>query len=177
MVIVFFAIGSFLFFPNMSIGQGVSIDIEANKEKFDQHTSELENIYTLHKTQGTDDLVEQMQAAAKSRREFLEDLVQKDPKMVLDNALTPESIAEFPQEVQAELEEYVELEGIFETFIEDDFDRGVVRVYHSLVVDNSKYPLHMVSKNLHVKPGSRIKVKGLRIGKRIVVPQREGDKK
>ncbi|VAX38191.1 hypothetical protein MNBD_UNCLBAC01-1029 [hydrothermal vent metagenome] len=185
LLIIFFIIGNFVFFPDVSIGQGVKINIEANKKKCDKHTSELVNFHALYKAQNNlglaqksqkVDLVKKMSVAAKARSQALDALMQEDPQIIFQLAMTPEQIEEFPQEVQVELEEHVDMEGVLETIIKDYFDEGVSLTDHSLIVGDQRYSLHSSEEILDIVSGSRIQVKGIRVKKRIAVPQKGENK-
>ena len=116
------------------------------------------------------DVINEMKHHARSRSKAMEDLVASDPGMALQAALTPEERSQFPASVQAELESAVDVEGELEVIIEDNFEEGTFTTHHAIIAGKERYSLHFAEEPPELTSGSKVKVKGLRAGKRIAVP-------
>ena len=123
-----------------------------------------------------EEVILEMKNQAKARRQALEDLIESDPEMALENAITPEERAQFPSEVQEELEEYVDLEGELEVVIMDNFEEGISATHHTLVVGENQYSLYFAEQSPNLMSSPKVNVKGLRAGKRIAIPGKGGQK-
>lgn len=123
-----------------------------------------------------EELILEMKNQAKIRRQALEDLIGSDPEMALEIAITPEERAQFPTEVQEELEEHVDLEGELEVVIMDNFEERVSTIHHTLVAGENQYTLYFAEQSPDLMSSPKVKVKGLRAGKRIAIPGEGGQK-
>ena len=121
-------------------------------------------------TAADNDAINEMKRHARDRSMAIEDLIASDPEMALQIALTPEERNQFPLPVRAELETEVSLEGELEVLIEDNFEEGTTETHHAIIAGGERYSLHFAGQPPELMSNSRVKVKGLKAGKRIAVP-------
>ncbi len=121
-------------------------------------------------TAADNDVINEMKQHARDRSKAMEGLIASDPGLALQIALTPEERDQFPEPVRAELETEVNMEGELEVLVEDNFEEGTAKTHHAITVGNERYSLHFVEQPPELMSGSKVKVKGLRAGKRVAVP-------
>ena len=107
-------------------------------------------------------LLPELLLLAAERERTLTALVETDPGAVLSVALPQDVRASLPPAVRALVEEEVELEGVVEVLHEDRASGS--RYLYFLEAAGERYSLHFAHKAPALVTGTRVRVKGIRIG-------------
>lgn len=141
-------------------------------------TARTQELLDLHRrwqgapAQDKESLRQLLLAQAEQRRQLLRELAQSNPAEVLRVAIPADRQAKLPAEVQALLEEHVELQGELEVVYFDDFETPAnSHIEHGLKTAFSEhFRLHEAQHSKgELQSGQRVSVKGL------VIPSREGE--
>ena len=120
---------------------------------------------------------EQMEAellsVAASRQRVLGGLVEKNPAAVLRVALPAGLRSAFPPAVQVHIEEEMEIEGTL-LVLHEDRDGGS-RYLYFLEAGGERFSLHFAADQPALLTGSRVRVKGLRVGGALVLASGKTD--
>ena len=104
---------------------------------------------------------------AADRQRLLIALIETGPGAVLKVALPASLRAGLPPPVQAFVEEEVEIEGVLEV-LHEDRDSGS-RYLYFLQTATERLSLHFAADSPALQTGTRVRVKGLRIGRALVL--------
>jgi len=107
--------------------------------------------------------------AARARRDHLAALVAHDPSEVLRVAVPAAVRESLPAEVRDLVEETVEAAGELEVLHVDHADSAFDHYVHTLVTPAGRYSLHFAGAVPEAPTGSRLNVRGVRIGAAIAV--------
>jgi hypothetical protein len=110
--------------------------------------------------------------AARARRDHLAALVAHDPSEVLRVALPAALRATLPSEVRDLVEESVEASGELEVLHADHVDAAFDHYVRTLATPSGRYALHFAGEAPDAPTGSRLSVRGVRIGSAIAVADR-----
>jgi hypothetical protein len=113
-------------------------------------------------------LLGELQSVATGRRERLAALIETNPAAAFRFAIPAGIRAGLPPVVQADVEEEVEIEGTL-TVLHEDRDGGS-RYLYCLDSGGRRYSLHFAADQPALLTGSRVRVKGLRVGEVLVLP-------
>jgi hypothetical protein len=105
----------------------------------------------------------QILRAALRREQLLSGLMETDPAEVLRLAVPAGLRAGLPPQVQAHIEEHVEVEGTLEVLYEDYAD-GTNRSVYFLDTASGRLSLHFVATAPDLLTGTRARVRGVRLG-------------
>ncbi|MCH8821852.1 hypothetical protein IID23_05035, partial [Patescibacteria group bacterium] len=120
-------------------------------------------------------VLKQMDEIVKDRENLLSSLIEKDPKEILKIALSNKMRRFLPASIQNEVEKETSLEGSLEVFHSDNLDEGRSRFYYFLKkADGKRISLHFADGEPKVLSGSKVKVTGLLLGKKMVVASSGG---
>ncbi|MCH7541881.1 hypothetical protein IH981_03880, partial [Patescibacteria group bacterium] len=154
------------------------IPIQASDSKLvevKKQTLELIKQSRMVKKSGNLSPLSQIELSAKSRRENLSALMETNPEQVLKIALSNKMRRFLPASIQSEVERETSLEGSLEVLHSDNFDEGRGRFYYSLKkADGKRISLHFAGDEPEVLSGSKVKVTGLLLGKKMVVASSGG---
>ncbi len=106
-------------------------------------------------------------SVAATRQRVLSGLVEMNPAAVLRVALPAALRSAFPPAVQAYVEEEVDIEGTL-FVLHEDRDRGS-RYLYFLDAGGQRFSLHFAADQPALLTGSRVRVKGLRVGAALVL--------
>jgi len=114
-------------------------------------------------------LLGELQSVAAARRERLAALLETDPGVLLRLAVPAAIRAVLPTQVQADVEKEVEIEGML-LVLHGDRNRGS-RYLYFLEAGGQRYSLRFAADppSLSLLTGSRVRVKGLRLGQSVVL--------
>ena len=107
-------------------------------------------------------LLPELLRLAGEREKALAALVESEPGAVLRLALPRDVRASLPPAVRAQIEEEVELEGVVEVLHEDRASGS--RYLYFLEAAGERYSLHFAGEAPVLVTGTRVRVKGIRIG-------------
>ncbi|UTW12190.1 Ig-like domain-containing protein [Marinobacterium rhizophilum] len=106
--------------------------------------------------------LQQMIAKAEERRTFLLGLLESSPAEALRVAIPQEKQVGMPAEVQAMLEQKLELEGEYEAIYEEDFEAGTARLHQFVKTPfGERFELHSNGKNAAALTGQQVQLQGL----------------
>lgn len=108
--------------------------------------------------------------AARERQEALSDIVDVDPAEVLRVALPPEVRASFPAQAQPLLEQDTEEDGSLEVLHFDHVDPRLDHFEYFLNTAKGRLSLHFAGKAPQHASGTRLRVRGLKVGTAVVLP-------
>ena len=151
-------------------------DIAQNTDKgleLKQLTDQLNNLNNNLKVasvQTRGSLSNNLAQVSKQRKELMLDLIEKNPEIVLKNALKQEVIDSMPDEIKVDLEKRVSKQGSLEVLIEDDFENNKSKTYYYLNENGKRNSLHFAD----VEPfglisGTKVKLSGLQIDDKIAL--------
>ncbi len=106
-------------------------------------------------------------AAAATRRWLLSGLIALDPAAVLRNAAPARLRESLPPEVRQYVEEEVTLEGVLE--VTHQHEPAGNRYTYALRTDSTQFSLHFSADPPGVPAGSRVRVKGVRVGQSLAL--------
>jgi hypothetical protein len=109
----------------------------------------------------------QLMAAAIRREQLLGQLMEKDPKEVLRVAMSSKVRGALSPQVQAHVEEEVDVEGTIE-ILHEDRDPGS-RYLYFLRVGPDKLSLHFAGRPPTLLTDARVRVRGIRLGRDIAL--------
>ncbi|HEV8243628.1 MAG TPA: hypothetical protein VGQ07_06510 [Nitrospirales bacterium] len=109
----------------------------------------------------------QLMAAAIRREQLLGQLMEKDPKEVLRVAMSSKVRGALSPQVQAHVEEEVDVEGTIE-ILHEDRDQGS-RYLYFLRVGPDKLSLHFAGRPPTLLTDARVRVRGIRLGRDIAL--------
>ncbi|NVK39854.1 MAG: cadherin-like domain-containing protein [Oceanospirillaceae bacterium] len=111
---------------------------------------------------GKAEALEQLKAKAEERKARLLELMETSPAQVLEAALSDEQRAGMPAEVQAVLEQKLELEGEYEAIYEEDFEAGEARLRRFVNTPfGERLELHIAGKGPSTLSGQQVQLDGL----------------
>ena len=138
-----------------------------------QLTDQLNNLNTnlrVTSAQTRISLNNNLVQVAKQRKELMLDLIEKDPELVLKNALKQEVIDSMPDNVKENLEKRVSKQGDLEVLIEDDFENKKSREEYYLNENGKRSSLHFVDEGpFGLISGTKVKLSGLQIDNKIAL--------
>jgi len=112
-------------------------------------------------------LLPELLRLAAEREKALAFIVEREPGAVLRLALPRDVRASLPSSVRAQVEEEVELEGEVEVLHEDRASGS--RYLYFLEAAGERYSLHFAREAPALVTGTRVRVKGVRIGHALVL--------
>jgi hypothetical protein len=111
----------------------------------------------------------------KQRKQSSLALIEEDSVSFLRIALSPKLRALFPKKEQENIEKYTTLEGEIEHLIADDFEREVAKKLYFLNTNAGKrLSLYFADEGPDLLSGSKVKVKGFVLGKKVAVAKSSG---
>ena len=184
--IVFFALN----YISTSLSQAESVSAKTKIDKQQQQqllqqqliqkiqalSDQTRELNKKHKDTLSSSSLDELKNVSQERLDAMEELIQTDPQAAIRLAMPEAERAQFPKEVQAELEEYVTLEGPIEVMIADNFAEGTSTTHTSLVTKQGRYDLHFTDPSIQLISGTKVRIKGVRARKHIAVSTEKGRK-
>lgn len=155
------AVGAAPALPALSTGPN------ASAEGLTQTLLALQARYQSAAPADREQLEAELLSAAATRQRVLGGLVETNPAAVLRVALPAGVRSAFPPAVQVYIEEEVEIEGTL-LVLHEDRDRGS-RYLYFLEAGGQRFSLHFAADQPALLTGSRVRVKGLRLGSAMVL--------
>ena len=148
----------------LASGAAVALDAASPSSPVDLTRTlvDLNGQYHAASATARPEILRELLRVAAERQKALAALMQTDPGAVLRAALPAGLRASFPPEVRPYVEEEVELEGVVEV-LHEDRDAGS-RYLYFLETGGQRYTLHFASDAPALLTGTRLRVKGVRVG-------------
>lgn len=153
----------------LASGAGPAADstLQAEAARLTQEVVSLNGQYEKAAPPERPGVLEQLLTAAINREQRFLQLMEQDPKVIFQLALPANFRGSLPAEVQPHVEQEVEVEGMLQV-LHEDRDHGS-RYLYFLNLDSEKLSLHFVSRPPMLLTGSRVRVRGIRLGQAIAL--------
>jgi len=149
-------------------------DKRADTEALTHSLVGLNNAYQKAAPSAKSQALQKLIDATVERQAQLAELIKTDPGAVLRTAIPARIRNQMPAEVQAFIEQRLELEGELEVMYEDNKD-GSHRLLHTLRADGERVSLHFKSPPPSLLSGTMAQVNGVLLGDAMAVESGEED--
>ena len=146
----------------------------ANAEALTHSMVGLNKAYQKAAPAAKSEALQKLIDATVERQALLAELIETDPGAVLRTAIPARVRKGMPVEVQAFLEQRVEIEGELEVMYEDYAD-GSYRLRHTLEANGERISLHFKSKPHSLLSGTEVSTSGVLVGDAMAVESGEDD--
>jgi hypothetical protein len=146
-----------------SLGQAGTTPHKANIENLTQTLIGLNKAYQQATPIAREQALDELLQVAVERQARLLNLMEKSPGVVLDSAIPNQIRSAMPAEIQAFLEQHINLEGELEVLYQD-YDDGTHRLRHFVQTFNERISLHFKAEPHGLFFGTAVSASGVRVG-------------